>query len=150
MAGADEWVHAPGGGRFRMTETTADLGVEAEGPTMEAAQAAAVAGFYHVIAPGADAAGTRGATVEAEAEDEGLAFARAMQKLVALFDIERFIAREAAVTNAVGPPARCTIAMRGEPFDPDRHPYGVEVKAVTRHELVFDRSGRRVRLVFDI
>lgn len=147
---ASEWRPGLGGGRFRIFETAADLGVEADGPTMEAAQASAVAGFYDVIAPQATVRPLREAVVEAEAADEGLAFARAVQKLVALFDVERFVAATASVESAEGTPARCTIRMRGESFDPERHPYGVEVKAVTRHELVFDRNARRVCLVLDI
>ncbi len=147
---AGPWMDGFGGGRYRVFETTADLGVEADGPTMEAAQASAVAGFYHVIAPGAEVASACDARVEAEAPEEGVAFARALQKLVALFDIERFIAGEAHVESMAGPPARCTISMRGEPFDPKRHPYGVEVKAVTRHEITFDRAARVVRVILDI
>ncbi|HEX9710232.1 MAG TPA: archease, partial [Candidatus Thermoplasmatota archaeon] len=121
-----------------------------EGPTMGSAAASAVAGFYEVIAPAAPVRDERAAVVEAEAPDEALAFARAVQKLVALFDIERFVAAAAEVALEPGPPARCRISMRGESFDPARHPYGVEVKAVTRHGLVFDRAARRVRLVLDI
>jgi SHS2 domain-containing protein len=117
---------------------------------MEAAQAAAVMGVFHVIAPGATVRPDREARVEAHAPEEGVAFARALQKLVALFDIERFIAAQATVANGWGADHECRITMRGERFDPERHPYGVEVKAVTRHEIVFDRAARRVRVVLDI
>jgi SHS2 domain-containing protein len=147
---AGQWVPGFGGGRFRIVETTADIGVDGQGPTIEAAQAAAVAGFYHIIAPGARVEERREASVEAQGPDEAVAFGRALQKLVALFDIERFLAASARVETTPGPPAHCTIALRGEVFDPQRHPYGVEVKAVTRHALVFDRAACRVRVVLDI
>ncbi len=146
----DPWQKGFGGGRFRVVETTADIGVEATGPTMEAAQASAVAGLYHVIAPGAAVRGRRTVVVEATASDEAVAFARAMQKLVPMFDIERFLAAGARVQNEPGPPNRCTITLTGEGYDPEKHPYGVEVKAVTRHGIVFDRSARLVRLILDI
>jgi SHS2 domain-containing protein len=117
---------------------------------MEAAEASAVAGLYHIITPGAQVRAERAVQVDGTAGEEGVAFARALQRLVALFDIERFIAAQATVENEPGPPARCTIHLWGESYDPARHPYGVEVKAVTHHQLVFARHLRRVAVVLDI
>jgi len=42
------------------------------------------------------------------------------------------------------------LSLIGETFDPARHPPGVEVKAVTHHELIVDRARRHVEVLFDI
>jgi SHS2 domain-containing protein len=138
------------GGRFQIKGTMADVGVVAQGPTVESALASAVAGMYWIISPSTNVRSTREVTVEEEGHDAPLAFARALQRLLVHFDAEAFLGAEGSVAMEWAAPSRCRIKVRGEAFDPAHHASGVEVKAVTHHELVVDRRKRRVEVLFDI
>jgi SHS2 domain-containing protein len=138
------------GGHFTIKETMADVGVIATGPTADAALASAVAGMYWIMSPQARVRPAREVVIEEEGIDPPLAFARALQRLLVHFDADGFLAGEGTVEMDWGAPARCRIRVKGEAFDPSRHPAGVEVKAVTHHELLLDRTGRRVEVLFDI
>ena len=144
------WRKAPGGGRYRTFETMADIGVEAEGPSIEAAEAAAVAGMYYIITPEARVNPSLKRQVSGTSTDGALAFARALQQLLVEFDKDGFVAASARVEHAGEGSPRCTIHLEGDAFDPARDPPGVEIKAVTHHELVRDVAAKRVRVIFDV
>ena len=147
---AGPWRAAPGGGRYRTFETMADIGVEAEGPSIEAAEAAAVAGMYYIITPEARVKPKLNREVHGESTDPALAFARALQQLLVEFDNDGFVGAQAQVEHAERGTPICTIQLKGEAFDPARDPPGVEIKAVTHHELVRDVAAKRVRVIFDV
>lgn len=146
----EPWQPGWSGGRFRIKETTADIGVEADGPSLAAAISSAVAGMYWVISP--CAAGNKGlrAFAVGEGEDTPVAFARALQKLLIEFDTQGLLGGSCMASVYRGERARVTLEAVGEPFEVARHPQGVEVKAVTHHDLVVDRASRRVAVLFDI
>jgi len=54
------------------------------------------------------------------------------------------------VVHPPGKPSRCRIEAKGVTFDPARHTPGVEIKAVTHHDLVLDAKKRWVEVLFDI
>jgi SHS2 domain-containing protein len=89
-------------------------------------------------------------TVTATSGDPvGLAVAF-LGQLVTLFQVDGFVLREVRVR--LGGPGRRELraTLRGEPFDAERHPRKIEVKAVTFHQAVFDVGRGRARLVIDI
>jgi SHS2 domain-containing protein len=147
---AGPWRAAPGGGRYRTFETMADIGVEAEGLSIEAAEAAAVAGMYYIITPDARIKPKLKRLARGESKDPALAFARALQQLLVEFDHDGFVAARARVMHSQKGPPTCTIELEGDAFDPARDPPGVEIKAVTHHELVRDVAAKRVRVIFDV
>ncbi len=73
--------------------------------------------------------------------------------LTELLDLEEedgFLARRILVHPVGTPPTSLLAEAWGEPFDPDRHPRKMEVKAVTFHRLVFDPQRGRARVILDI
>ncbi len=73
-----------------------------------------------------------------------------LSELLLLHETEAFLVRDASVRSVGTPPTALVASVRGEPFDPDRHPARVEVKAVTYHGLVFDPGRGRARVIVDI
>jgi SHS2 domain-containing protein len=73
-----------------------------------------------------------------------------LTELLLLQQREGFIARTLEVRAIGDPPTALLASARGEPFDPDRHPAGIEVKAVTFHELTLDLAHGRARVIVDI
>jgi SHS2 domain-containing protein len=138
------------GGRFKALETTADVGVVAEGPSMPAAFASAAAGLYWVVTPAQARDEGERASVSGVGDDLGLALARALQRLVVEFDTRQFVGASCLASLFSGRRAEVRLELRGERFDPARHPQGVEVKAVTHHGLKVDRALNRVEVLFDI
>lgn len=109
-----------------------------------------MAGMYWIISPSTKRGSARALTVEAEADEPAVALARALQRLLVAFDTDGFLASSARVSHTPGRPSRCRIEAKGDTFDPARHTPGVEVKAVTHHDLVFDAKKRWVEVLFDI
>lgn len=147
---AEGWRPGWSGGRFRIVETTADVGVAAEGDSLPSAVASAAAGLYYIISPGPVATGPRRLWVSQEAAEVALAFAQALQRLLVAFDTDGFIAGGALASVYQGERAKVTLDLVGETFDPDRHEQGVEVKAVTHHGLSVEPAARRVAVLFDV
>lgn len=73
-----------------------------------------------------------------------------LSELILLHEEDGFLAREVEV-RLLGHPATALVAsLRGEPFDPARHPARTEVKAATLHHLLFDADRGRARVIVDI
>lgn len=109
-----------------------------------------MAGMYWIISPSKDRGNSRALTVEAEADEPAVALARTLQRLVVAFDTDGFLASSARVVHPPAKPSRCRIEATGDTFDPARHTPGVEVKAVTHHDLVLNAKKRWVEVLFDI
>ncbi len=134
---------------FREFEHTGDLGIELEAPTRgELFRRAAVAvAALLVETAGIAEIEDREIAVEAEADPDLMH--DLLTELLALFTVEGFIWRSASVEEA-GRSLRVT--LRGELFDPARHAFRGEIKAVTYHQLTVENSpaGWRSRVIFDV
>lgn len=137
-------------GRYGSFPTTADMGLWATGTGAEA--------LYEGLARALAAATTDLRTVRPSVERTvtaagrdpvGLAVAF-LGELVTLFQVEGFVPRTVRVELSGPERLALRATLRGEPFDPERHPRRIEVKAVTFHEAVFDAGRGRARLVVDI
>ena len=73
-----------------------------------------------------------------------------LQQLLLLWATEGFVGRAIHATPVGSPPTAVLAVVRGEPFDPDRHVGGVEVKAVTLHRARFDPVAGEARVIVDI
>jgi len=134
---------------FREFEHTGDLGIELAAPTRaELFRRAAIAlASLLVETANVTAIERREITVEGEADLDLMH--NLLSELLALFTVEGFIWREASVIEAE---QSLRITLRGEPFDPARHSFRGEIKAVTYHELMVENSpeGWRSRIIFDV
>jgi len=88
--------------------------------------------------------------VEVRSTDPGGLLVQYLTKLLLLQQEEGFLGRRIAVRLFGSPPTRLEATVRGEPFDPARHPSRIEVKAVTMHRLEVDLAGGRARVILDI
>jgi SHS2 domain-containing protein len=134
---------------FREFEHTGDLGIELAAPTRaELFRRAAIAlASLLVETASITAIEQREVTVEA-AVDLDLMH-DLLTELLALFTVEGFIWGEASVEEA---DRTLRVTLRGEPFDPARHVFRGEIKAVTYHQLAVENSpdGWHSRVVFDV
>lgn len=134
---------------FREFEHTGDLGIELAAPTRgELFRRAAIAlASLLVETAGVTAIEQRQITVEAEADLDLMH--DLLTELLALFTVEGFIWRDASVEAA---DRSLRVTLRGEPFDPSRHAFRGEIKAVTYHQLMVENSpgGWRSRVIFDV
>jgi SHS2 domain-containing protein len=73
-----------------------------------------------------------------------------LTELLRLHDDDGFVARSIEARPLGNPPTSVVASLRGEPFDPARHPARTEVKAATFHHLVFDPAAGRARVIVDI
>jgi SHS2 domain-containing protein len=134
---------------YRHFAHTADVGLTAWGPTLDAAFAAAVRGLvavtYNVqrVRPRAERA------VVVKGDEPARLLVGLLGEALFLEETEGFLATRADVARASdGLEAR----LRGEPFDPAHHArVGPEVKAITYHQISVDPGPpARVRVILDI
>jgi SHS2 domain-containing protein len=135
---------------YRILDHTADVGLEAEGATLAEAFANAAAGMYSIMVHLDRVSEKVQRPVKVEAEDvEGLLTAWLLE-LLFITEVEGLVFRRFDVQEAS--PARLVAVAHGEPLNPQRHPKGAVVKAVTRHGLEVKpvEGGYRVRVILDI
>jgi SHS2 domain-containing protein len=135
---------------YRILDHTADVGLEAQGATLAEAFANVAAGMYSIMVHLDRVSETVQRPVEVEAEDvEGLLTAWLLE-LLFITEVEGLVFRRFDVQEAS--PTRLVATAHGEPLDPERHPKGAVVKAVTRHHLEVKpfEGGYRVRVILDV
>ncbi len=133
-----------------MLEHTADAGIVAHGPTLAETFAAAAEGMYALMIDPA--------TVKETAQREVAVSAPNRERLLVTWLLELlFITQTEGLLFSrfdvdLDDDASLRARVWGEPLDPARHDPGVEVKAVTRHQLEVaeESGGYRARVIFDI
>jgi SHS2 domain-containing protein len=134
--------------KYRLSEHTADTGLEARGETLAAAFASAAYGMFAIIAGLGSVREAETRRVVAAADDiEGLLF-EWLNSLLYYFDVEQLIFRRFDITELSD--TRLVADCRGEKYDPARHRLKTGVKAATYHQLTVDKARNRVRVIFDI
>lgn len=134
---------------FREFEHTGDLGIELDAPTRgELFRRAAVA-LAMLLVETASVAEIEDREIAVEAQADLDLMHDLLTELLALFTVEGFIWRDASVKEAG---RSLHVTLRGEPFDPARHAFRGEIKAVTYHQLMVEGSpdGWRSRIIFDV
>jgi SHS2 domain-containing protein len=142
---------------FRLLSHTADIGIEATGPSREAALEDAGLGLTSVLTGRDDVHGLGGGEeigFALEAPDlESLAVAF-LSELLWLAESQDLLWTGGGITLGTSHDGIQRLEARGNAvvYDPDRHGRGVEVKAITYHDLEFvpDRNGWRLRVLLDI
>ena len=138
--------------RFRLVETTADMGLIVWGRDYPALLEHAACGLSRLIG-GAGMARRKGTvrrTVKAAGRDRESLLVAWLAEWLYLFEIEGFLGRGFTVNTSDGREARGTGI--GRICDPGEGPLLTAVKGVTYHELRIEGvpGGLRARLVFDL
>jgi SHS2 domain-containing protein len=135
---------------YRIFDHTADVGLEADGATLAEAFANVATGMYSIMVHLDRVSERVQRPVKVEAKDaEGLLTAWLLE-LLFITEVEGLVFRRFDVQEAS--PRHLAAVAHGEPLDPERHPKGAVVKAVTRHGLEVGPAdgGYRVRVILDI
>ena len=135
---------------FEPLEHTADAGIRARATTLAELLVACAEGMFALIVEGGQ---VRDATaIEIAVEADGLPdLVHAwLRELLWRFNGEGMVFARYQVHEASETAARATCL--GEPFDPERHTGGVEIKAVTYHGLKVERRDGEwlAEVLFDI
>lgn len=119
--------------QWRLLAHTADIGLRLRGPTPAAIFEQAALGLYSLMTDRRRlrACQTRDAAVTAP--DQEALLVVWLNHLLYLFDTEGFLGKEATVLELT--PTALQARLRGEPFDPERHPQKTGIKAATYHHL---------------
>ncbi|OYT66545.1 archease [Candidatus Bathyarchaeota archaeon ex4484_205] len=139
--------------RYRFLEHTSDAYVEAEGDTLEEAFVEAARGMFDVITDPStiEICVKRDITVEAE-DLESLLYSW-LEELLLLFDIEGLVINDFSIIIEKRSGGYILQGeVRGEPFNPSKHPPETDVKAVTYHGMSIKKTNNKyvVRVLFDI
>jgi len=134
---------------YREFEHTGDTGIELTAPSRgELFRRAAIAMGAMLVGRETVVANLeRNVTVAAETDADLMH--DLLAELLNLFVVDSFIWRDAMVEEWEG---TLRVTLRGEPFDPTRHDFRGEIKAVTYHQLSVEQGadGWRARVIFDI
>jgi SHS2 domain-containing protein len=134
-------------GRF---PTTADVGIWATGSTPNALLEGLGLGLFALMTNLRRVRPREERAVSASGSDPPSLVVAYLSELLLLQQRDGFIAREIEVRPIGDPPTALVASLRGEPFEQGRHVPGIEVKAVTFHELELDLTRGRARVIVDI
>jgi SHS2 domain-containing protein len=134
---------------FVVIEHTADVGIIAYGRSLEELFANAAAGMMSFLIDPASIRLAQERTITAEADDrEGLLIAWLNQLLV-LLNADGFVPGRFTVRDLTETRLRAEVA--GEPVDPARHHFHLDVKAATYHALEIKQNDLwQARIIFDV
>ncbi len=135
---------------FEPLEHTADAGIRARADSLAELLVACAKGMFSLIVEGAEVREATAVQVAVEAEDPAELLHAWLRELLWRFNGEGLVFARFEVHEATETTARTT--CHGEPFEPDRHGGGVEIKAVTYHGFRVERSERgwEAEVLFDI
>ncbi len=136
--------------RWGSFPTTADVGIWARGSTPAELFEALGLGLFALMTDLRKVRSRVERAVSASGEDPVSLAVAYLGELLLLEQTEGFVAREIEVRTLGEPPTALIASVRGETFDPLRHPAGTEVKAITLHEARVDLPNGRARLIVDI
>ncbi len=135
---------------FRTFEHTADIGLEAWGPTFAAALASVGRGLQALIVTGGRVREVERRVFDVRAQDAGALVVAWLNELLFTLDVHgRVFARFEVETKGGGD---LHAVGYGEVLDPARHQLGTAVKAATYHELSVDEQDGQtlIRVILDL
>ncbi|MDR5682497.1 MAG: archease [Armatimonadota bacterium] len=121
---------------FEILEHTAEVGLRAEAPTLPALLADLGMGLFSLITDVQTVRRVRTWDVEVASPDLPSVVVDWLNELLFLHARDGALAAEVCVHEVS--PTHLHATLHGEPFDPQRHPRGIEVKAATYHQLRVD------------
>jgi SHS2 domain-containing protein len=137
-------------GTFETIEHTADVGIVAYGATLPELFETVAEGMFSFIVDAATVESRAWMERRVEADDlEGLLVAW-LNDLITMLHAEEFVPKVFVVDEISEDRLRATV--HGEPVDPSRHRFRLDVKAATYHMLDIRESagGWSARVIFDV
>ena len=133
--------------RYRLLDHTADALVEAYGETISERFANAAFALFDQMTDVSTVKPVGEVKVVISADNEEQLLVDFLQELLFLHDTDNYVFSEFEVEVAG---LSLEAVVRGEQFDPLRHPKRSVVKGVTYHNLIIDNKGKTLTVLFDV
>lgn len=134
---------------FEVIEHTADVGIIAYGRSLEELFANAAVGMMSFLIDLASVRLIQQRTVTADADNREVLLIAWLNELLVLLNADGFVPGRFAVRDLTDTRLRTDVA--GEPVDPTRHRFHLDVKAATYHSLEIKQDGLwQARVIFDV
>lgn len=135
---------------YETIDHTADVGIIARADSLPALFEAAAEGMCSFILDAASVENRAWLERRVEAEGADNLLVAWLNDLLSVIAAEAFAPRVFVVDELSEGRLRATV--HGEPVDPDRHRFRLDVKAATYHQLEVrrDDGGWRARVIFDV
>jgi SHS2 domain-containing protein len=124
--------------RYRQIEHTADLGLEIWGDSRSELFAQAACALREVIVADAPVSPRETQQIEVSGSDDAELLVAWLSELLFLFECRGFLPADCELVFGEG---FLRAQIKGEPFDPQRHPLEREVKAITHHQVLVEEKG---------
>ena len=132
-------------------EHTADIGIEVETSTISRAFEEAALGFSEIITGGNLPKGLISNDIIIESDNLDSLLVHFISYLVVLFDTDLFISGFAKIEISKGENFLLKGILKGDIYDQTKHGYGVEIKAVSYHQLLVEEGPpSRLRVILDL
>lgn len=138
------------GKRFEFLEHTADAYVAAYGRTLEEAFENAALATFEVMTDTSKVAQTLKDYVEVEAQDEPALLYSWLEQLLIDFETKGNLYSGFKISKIEETPNGFKLRAKiyGEPYDPEKHPTKVGIKAATYHRMEINKRPNRVSVKF--
>ncbi|OGP84830.1 MAG: hypothetical protein A2Y95_07840 [Deltaproteobacteria bacterium RBG_13_65_10] len=135
---------------YAWLDHTADIGVVVQGRTRASLFEVAAGALTDVITDRETIRERNRVSIRIEAPDLEQLLVRWLTEILARFEIEGLIFRRFAVDSLRD--GRLLAQAFGETYDPARHPFRTEVKAITYHQLAIRETpaGWKTTIIFDL
>ena len=132
-------------------EHTADIGIEVETSNISSAFEEAALGFSEIITGGNLPKGLISNDIIIESDNLDSLLVHFISYLVVLFDTDLFISGFAKIEIFKGENFLLKGILKGDIYDQSKHGYGVEIKAVSYHQLLVEEGPpSRLRVILDL
>ena len=132
-------------------EHTADIGIEVETSNISSAFEEAALGFSEIITGGNLPKELISNDISIESDNLDSLLVHFISYLVVLFDTDLFISGFANIEISKGEIFLLKGILKGDIYDQSKHGYGVEIKAVSYHQLLVEEGPpSRLRVILDL
>ena len=132
-------------------EHTADIGIEVETSNISSAFEEAALGFSEIVTGGNLPKELISNDVSIESDNLDSLLVHFISYLVVLFDTDLFISGFAKIEISKGENFLLKGILKGDIYDQSKHGYGVEIKAVSYHQLLVEEGPpSRLRVILDL
>ena len=132
-------------------EHTADIGITIESPTLSRAFEEVSLSFSEIITGGSLPEFSLSKKVSLESNNLDSLLVDFMSYLVVLFDTDDFITGSAKLKISKNNSFQLAGKLVGETYNQDKHGYGVEIKAISYHQLLVQEGPpAQIRVILDL
>ena len=132
-------------------EHTADIGIEVETSNISSAFEEVALGFSEIITGGNLPKELISNDVSIESDNLDSLLVHFISYLVVLFDTDLFISGFAKIEISKDENFLLRGILKGDIYDQSKHGYGVEIKAVSYHQLLVEEGPpSRLRVILDL